>query len=145
MPDTPPSGPGVPRSPREPNLAVLSSKAAIVLDKKAHRIDAPLDSVLQLASMLRNRLQVPGSANAVKLLDPLTTDLLSRTFVGESRSLPELSKRAVEIVEALSKVGAETPPNKLKELRDFCVALSRSAQARSVATSDAFSTHPFRR
>lgn len=145
MPDGPPAGSDSPMTEREPNLALLASRAAIVLDRKAHGFDVPLESVLELARVLRNRVKAGDSSKAAWLLDPLTTDLLSRALVGgESRSMPELSEWAVEIVEALSKVGADTGVNKLRELRDFCVALSRSAQARSVAASSASRPHPFR-
>jgi hypothetical protein len=79
------------------------------------------------------------------LLDPLTADVLSRAFAaGELHSIP-LKEKANEVIERLEAVREQTEDQVLKELRDFCIALSRSAQAEFVAAWTALPQHPFRR
>jgi hypothetical protein len=143
MPEVRPAGPDSPINAGF-NLAILASKAALALGRRAEGIDASLDSVRELATLLRSKVPVRPSS-AERLLDPLTTDLLTRAFVaGEMQSLPELNNRAAEVVEALFNVDTENRPEALEKLRDFCIALSRSAQASSTATTTS-APHPFRR
>jgi hypothetical protein len=136
---------------RAPDLATLASIAAIALDRRANGFEASLDPVVDLAAELQRSLtESPSSGGPpgirAALLDPLTVDLLGRALSSsydvELRSVPEVASKAREVIEQLSSSGAESA--KIRALRDFCLALSRAAQAHSAAfrvTQD----HPYRR
>ena len=129
-----------------PDLAALASQAAITLDRKARGIDVPVDSVHRLVEFLRGTVEAPLPGNAARLLDPLTADVLSRAFAaGELHGIPQLKEKANEVIERLEAVREQTEKQALEELRDFCIALSRSAQSEYIAAWTALPQHPFRR
>jgi hypothetical protein len=139
--------------PQLPSLATLASVAAIALDKRVHGIDVPLDPVFELATALREVIEdstepsAPGGVRA-SFHDPLTVDLLGRALHsssvgGELRSVEELVEKATEMTERLASSDKDSA-QEYGALRDFCIALSRAAQARYAATHLP-PRHPYRR
>ncbi len=129
----------------KPNLAVLASQAAIALHRKAKGKDAQLNTVILLGELLRGTVDTP-SVNAAKLLDPLTADLLSRAFADSHLdSLPQLREKATQVIDQLLNVQGEARTEVLTTLSDFCLALSRGAQAEYLAAWMVLPPHPFRR
>jgi len=157
--------------PRE-NLAVLASSAAINLDRMARGTSASLEPLKQLAAALRDALNSkveipnvadnnigPSGQNGVlseseshghtALLDPVAADLLSRALPGNlggpGGSLPELSSKTQEFIEQLESVSESESKVILEELRDLCIAVSRSAQAQYAIAQFGGPEHPYQR
>lgn len=130
-------------------LAVVASVAAVELDNLRLGRDQLLDAVPRLAGMLRDAIPEPPPANASRaLLDPVKADVFSQALSAsgkELKSLREISVSTREMADLLQAVQGLGGQSELVALRDFCVALSRSAQAEVAAHHDNRPSSPYRR
>lgn len=120
--------------PFESNLAFLASAAAVELDGMLHGSDEDLRFASQLGDALRARVPASDTTPAARaLLDPIMADLFGRALYrasgSELHSTQEVRTGARAMADRLAAVGPDTESEQLRELRDFCVALSQSAQA----------------
>lgn len=136
---------------RAPNLAVLASLAAIALDRKLRGQEESLGSVNELVLQLRSALaagtspsvgQVAQAFVSLSAVDVLGRALLMATSV-PATSMDDITSRAKVLLDGLEGAAREDDPAKLRELRDFCVALSRSFQAQWGAMFPTVPEHPY--
>jgi len=134
-------------STRNSDLAILACQAAIELDNVILRRSTPRHAVRDLASKIREAVNVPDPALPSSLLDPNTTVALNRA-IGGLTTLDELLERAQQVSERLLHVSSLTVASvgneEWEELRRFCLALSRHAASLRQAP-DERSHHPLRR
>jgi hypothetical protein len=127
---------------RHSQVALQASLAAIALDQRIRDKNASVSDVEKLVALLRSTIGAPP-AGQKNLLDPTAIELwtralnrshleqtLSNTDSGSSAlsSLPEVTQVVEELMAKLEQASALTDPRELTELRNFCVALSQSAQ-----------------
>ena len=136
---------------RAPNLAVLASLAAIALDRKLRGQEESLDSVNELVLQLRNSLpagtppsvgQVAQAFVSLNAVDVLGRALLMATAV-PATSMDDITSRAMVLLDGLENAVLVDDPTKLRELRDFCIALSRSFQAQWGVMFPTVPEHPY--
>ncbi len=116
--------------PLNPDFAFLALKAAIELDNILQGKASSGEAVRELAKSLRETTaDIGGSSLLSSLADPMSADLLSRAFERSSLqpvdTLGALVNRANEIASSLQEVKAGTEAERIKALRDFCLALSQ--------------------
>jgi hypothetical protein len=127
---------------RHSQVALQASLAAIALDQRIRDKNASVADVDKLVALLRSTMEAQPSGQK-NLIDPTAVDLwtralsqshleqtLSNAGSGPSAlsSLPEVTKVVEELMTKLEQASVLSDPRELTELRNFCVALSRSAQ-----------------
>jgi len=131
-------------SKHEEDLASLASQAAVALDNLVLGRGGDVAAVKRLA------LLVCGSLETDQAID-LTTAvavhhaLIEMSGVTSSKTVDDLRTNAMEFIERLSRIAKNESlePAEIKNLRDVCVALSRSATALAGPLYDR-PTHQFR-
>jgi len=142
----------------EGDLATTACRAAIELDDLILERASSLDHVQALSSLLSpSSAPTPDSEEPFHFISPTTVVVVHRaiddTGVAGQRldTVGELLKEAARIGDQL-KVLAAGPvtgmrPNgvDLAQMRAFCVALSRRAEAEDMPLEERFPAHPHRR
>jgi hypothetical protein len=124
----------IPADGQQATLAMRASLAAIALDRRLRDEKAPLTHVTKLVEALKNTIEpLPGSVAPANLLDPVAAELLNRALANAKAataltSLPEVSAHVRDFIARLEHVEAITTLDEIRVLRDFCLALSQSAQ-----------------
>jgi hypothetical protein len=124
----------IPADGRQATLAVRASLAAIALDQRLRDEHTPLTEVTKLVEVLKNTIEpLPGEVTPANLLDPVAAELLNRALANAKAansltSLPEVSARVSELIVELERAEEISDSEELALLRDFCLALSQSAQ-----------------
>jgi hypothetical protein len=125
----------------ERDLASLACHAALDLDNLIRGQSQGLDSVTSLVGCFRERLSLRQEGNSVGLrMDPTTVVVMRRAF-GQARptvsvtSTQQFRQESMKMAERLGKVVAESDsvrneePEELQQLKRFCLAVSRGANA----------------
>jgi hypothetical protein len=124
----------VPGDGQQATLAMRASLAAIALDQRLRDGHSPLGAVRKLVEVLKNTIEpLPGEAAPASLLDPVAAELLNRALANANAattltSLPEVSAHVIDLIARLEEAEDITDPDELELLRNFCLALSQSAQ-----------------
>ena len=141
----------------ERDLPNVACHAAIELDNLL--LDQPFgtDNIGRLISMISESIPQQGeAASAASLWDPSTVVVVNRA-IGDSNpnsnisTIDDLVKEAKDIFAEFSEL-VENPmdfrqrqPEKVAEMRQFCLALSRRASAAKKSPYSRMPEHPFRR
>lgn len=135
----------------DPNLPFLASEAAIELDGLLLGRKTELNSVLNLASQLRNTFKTSSDGLTTRsFMDPAIISVLGGAFnnSGAHRvtSLRDLLTEAISLADELVAT-KETMSNRdnIEWLRAFCVSLSRLTSAYHKSIFDLKPQHPFKR
>lgn len=114
--------------PLNPDFSFLALKAAIELDNILRGKAPSGEAIVQLAKSLRDTTAGIGVvASMSSLADPMSADLLSRAIKADT--LGDLVSRANEIASSLQAAKAGSEAEGIKDLRDFCLALSQVSSA----------------
>lgn len=123
-------------------VALQASLAAIALDRRIRDHTASVDDVGKLVAILRSTID-PQPLGPASLLDPTAVELWTRALTQAHldqtlpaalsitqglSSLPEVTIIAKELISKLEQVSVIDDPDTLAQLRNFCLALSQSAQ-----------------
>jgi hypothetical protein len=134
----------------DPSLPMLAARAAMELDNYKLTGEVSFEAVKHLCLRLRNSFAINGGGGAKALLDSSTVSIVgyalnSSNWAGQISTIDQLGNKLQEIAEGLE--GAEsTPANApIEKMRDFCVALSKSAASYRQAFNDLRPSHPFQR
>lgn len=137
----------------ETDLASLASRAAINLDDMLLGRTQDTCSILRLAKVFRGKLEV-GSPDEKRqwLIDPPTAVIVSCAMHEvdadqPSETIEQVKRFAEEIARQLEAVATPSHPDatQLAMLRDYCVALSRSAASATYSPPELEEVHPYRR
>lgn len=134
----------------DPNLPFLAARAAIELDNIMLRRSATTEAISALAFVLRSSTEL-NSSSQCSLLDPITvetlTDALSETHGKPITTIAMLVEQARALVVSLMKASevGQQDDQRLRELRLFCIALSRITSSHLQANYESSrSQHPHR-
>jgi len=135
----------------DPDLSFQASRAAVELDNLLNDEQTDLTVVRDLATALVRSVSEGGTGSEGRrmLMDPSEANVFSQAFASTgSRSvltLQELVDSVRWVAEALSKASSDGTSG-IRALRDFCLALSRSARAQFAASLEEDRPgHPYRR
>ena len=135
----------------DPDLPTLALEAAIDIDKLLSNKTQNLTAMKRLAEQLKDSIQV-GIADGPprSLMDPATLNVLGEAIaeVMKSESLHRIEDflgKAARIAELLSIESPTDNQDELKQVRNFCLALSRAVMAYHKSILDLRPSHPFRR
>jgi len=136
---------------RKDELSLLACEAAIDLDNLLLKRNRDLSRVRNLADHLRNTVP-PTPANGTRrfLTDAATFSVLSAAVQGSSRSttvkkMGDVFDRVAEMAELLSSDDLVSNPEKQKEAKNLCLALSKAAIGYPRSIYDPSETHPYQR
>jgi len=147
----------------EGDLPSLACRAAIALDKLMQREQTDLDVVKRLVKMLGNYVKysesgAPVPANGTgpsPLVTPKTLVIMKQAMYDSAlaQNLTRVTQVREQVFEVASRLGklVQEPPvsdndnEELKQLRSFCLALSRQASAHKPMPFDQSVKHPYRR
>lgn len=150
--DAPSSSSRASLRPLDADLPMLASQAAIELDGLILGHQQPLAAAAQLASRLQQSIPDDRSPLPKSLASPafsLLSEAMVRGGVTDQppTSVDELIREASRIARQLR--GPEDPgdsdKSRLRQLRDFCIALSRCSAAYQRSIHELRPPHPFRR
>lgn len=131
------------------DLPFLAAEAAVDIDNLLTDGGTLSESVLRLAELLRQSVDVGTGSTPKSLMDPATLSVLGEAIELAQRpsefTTTTLLVEAAKIAEELSAVGREHPPAALESARDFCVALSIVSAAYHKSIFDLHPPHPSRR
>lgn len=141
----------------ESDLPSMASLAAIELDRLALKRETDLQGVTRLIELINSSItSVTEPASPSSQLNPSTAIAVNQAiadskFSSWSAQLADLLSEANKITSLLDEVChspnqfRESSPEMLKQIRNFCLALSRRALASEHALIDFRPEHPFRR
>lgn len=117
-------------SKHDEDLASLASQAAVALDNLVLGRGSDLAAVKRLADVVCGSLETQPAIDLTTAV-AVHHALVEMSGVTSSKTVDELRKNAMEFIERLSKTAEHESlePAEIKNLRDVCVALSRSATA----------------
>lgn len=132
------------------NLTILASVAAIELDNLSLGRPTTIGAVPKLAEILMEAIPDQERAGGVRhLLDPVKADVFSQALrsagLAQITSISEISSQTRAMADKLASLNDVSDVGVLRTLRDFCVALSQSAQAESESRYEDRMISPYRR
>ncbi len=117
--------------PSNPNFSFLALRAAVELDDILRDRPSSGGAVRELAEALKESTGPVGSAALTSLADPLSADLVGRALEQQSakpiETVNALVEQANEVVLSLGTATQGSPKEKVRYLRDFCLALCQVA------------------
>jgi len=133
----------------DPDFAFIAANAAAEVDNLIHGREAMLENVSMLSKIIGGSIAYEGAQGKTikNLMDPVTTDVFSRSFTASYKdSVNSLDDLAIK-VERLSKElqSVDDKKEKLEVLRDFCVALSKNALATRRTLHESRMRNPYKK
>jgi hypothetical protein len=140
----------------ESDLASVAVNAATELDNFALGRSERLDEVQRLAERLSESFEgIEQPSSPQSLIDPTEVVVMHRAIQDSAlhskmTTVDELVREAGKVVERLNRIVkdpevAGTDVQEVKQIRDFCLALSKAASAYDHSLDDMEFPHPFRR
>jgi hypothetical protein len=139
------------------DLPSVACQAAIELDNLILGRANDLPSVRELSARLTQEVPaLPDLASPLSLVDPSTVVVLHGTFqearmTAPSDDIGDLTRQAGEIVRRLRRasddpqVARTSDREGLRQLKEFCLILSRRSAAANRDVDESRPTHPYRR
>lgn len=134
----------------DPDLPFLAAEVAVDVDNLLAGTSKDKRAMQCLANKLLQSIKPDyDGGHSYPRMDLATRTVLgeavSETMEQESQNIKDLLIKASQLANVLASNNPQDDRDELKQARNFCVALSRSAAAYSESIRDLRPSHPFRR
>lgn len=134
----------------DPDLSLLASEAAIDIDNLLSNRSKDFKAMRDLASRLKNSIEISEGGPMHSLMDPPTLTVLGEA-VAQAAGKPYIEKiedllaDAFKISDELSSKDPTKDPEALKRARNFCMGLSMAVVAYRKSIRDLRQMRPLRK
>lgn len=133
----------------DPDFAFIAANAAAEVDNLIHGREEVLENASKLSQIIGGSISYEGAQGKTlkNLMDPVTTDVFSRSFTASYKdsvnSFNDLAAKVEQLSQDLASM--DDKQERLEVLRDFCVALSKNALATRHTLHESRMRNPFKK
>lgn len=135
----------------DPDLPSIAARAAVEVDALLASKNVGHKNLARLADVMVTAFgqESPTANNTKRFLDPIATDVMLRTLhdarPAELTTYDALRTASLDLAERLRQTDSVTSNDALRDLKTFCLALSRHALATSYHRNESSGANAYKR